>query len=126
MSRRTLGTLSRRDLGKRIAFKSLNDRHVEGVLRSFSHGIYSNTSRGEVDRPLVMVTIAPQHKTQIVSPFGAESHWGEPETRAEVTPTPVECPDCHGDGATYTQVRVGQHATPFICATCDGDGEVSG
>ena len=39
--------------------------------------------------------------------------------------TKAPCPDCNGDGATYEQVRVGQHATPFICFRCDGDGEVT-
>lgn len=34
------------------------------------------------------------------------------------------CPVCRGDGATYIQVRVGQHATPFVCTRCDGDGDV--
>ena len=36
----------------------------------------------------------------------------------------AECPDCHGDGATYTQVRVGQSPTPFVCLLCEGDGDV--
>ncbi|MFC8732161.1 hypothetical protein ACFT5B_06865 [Luteimicrobium sp. NPDC057192] len=36
-----------------------------------------------------------------------------------------ECPTCHGDGATYEQVRVGRAATPFACSTCGGDGEVA-
>ena len=39
--------------------------------------------------------------------------------------TTTTCPDCDGDGATYEQVRVGQHATPFICHRCDGGGEVT-
>lgn len=39
-------------------------------------------------------------------------------------PKMVSCSACNGQGATYEQVRVGQHATPFVCARCDGDGEV--
>lgn len=35
------------------------------------------------------------------------------------------CPDCHGNGAVYAQVRDGLDAQhPFVCTTCDGDGEV--
>ncbi|GAA2237478.1 hypothetical protein GCM10010401_07060 [Rarobacter faecitabidus] len=37
--------------------------------------------------------------------------------------TPMECPTCGGEGATYEQVRVGQFATPFVCSACDGSGE---
>ena len=45
------------------------------------------------------------------------------EKDPNMTKTP--CPDCDGDGATYEQVRVGQHATPFVCFRRDGDGEVT-
>lgn len=33
----------------------------------------------------------------------------------------LACPDCHGNGATYTHVHA-QH--PALCATCEGAGKV--
>lgn len=84
MGRRKLGTLSRADIGAHIAFVTTSGRHVEGTVRAFSHGIYSSPSRGQVDKPLVMVTLAPKRAEQIIVPFGSEGHWGEPDTKAEV------------------------------------------
>ncbi|WP_323986254.1 hypothetical protein [Microbacterium plantarum] len=37
----------------------------------------------------------------------------------------IPCPGCNGEGATYTQVRIGQFSTPFVCGMCDGDGSIS-
>lgn len=84
--RRKLGTLSRADIGKRITFTCAckMPRHVEGVIRAFTHGVFSHESAGEIDAPRVMVTIAPQRDTQIVVPFGSETHWATPETSARL------------------------------------------
>jgi hypothetical protein len=86
--KRALATLSRSDSGRHIAF--CNDRgHQEGVIRSFSHGVYSRPAFGEVDKPMVMVTLAFHEPEQLVVPFGAHSHWATPETLATITPVSV-------------------------------------
>lgn len=75
--KRALATLNRLDIGKRIAFENTTGRHVEGTLRAFTHGVFSNASKGEVDIPLVGINIhaARSH----------EHHWARPETKAELT-----------------------------------------
>ena len=84
--RRTLGTLTRADIGKRITFtcECKMPRHVEGIIRAFTHGVFSHESAGEIDVPRVMVTIGRKGDTQIVVPFCAETHWGTPETAARL------------------------------------------
>lgn len=127
MRRRQMKTLAWDDIGKRIEFTGSRGRHVDGVLRSFTHGVFSHHGKGEYDVPRVLVTVYAGHSH--------EAHWTDPESTARIHPlaeigltTPeverVECPACHGDGATYEQVRVGQHATPFVCDQCRGDGDI--
>ncbi|MGN7978224.1 hypothetical protein ACTJJ4_11685 [Microbacterium sp. 22195] len=75
--KRALSTLNRADLGKRITFVSTTGNHVEGTLRAFTHGVFSNTSKGEIDIPLVGINLYAYRSH--------EHHWATPETRAELT-----------------------------------------
>ena len=75
--KRKLGTLTRADVGKRIVFVSTQGRHVDGKLRAFTHGVFSNASKGEVDVPLVGINIYALRSH--------EHHWAEPDTLATLT-----------------------------------------
>ena len=75
-SRRKLGTLTRADIGKRITFicECSRPRRVEGVIRAFTHGVFSHESAGEIDVPRVMVSVYAIRSH--------DTHWGTPETVA--------------------------------------------
>lgn len=75
--KRALATLNRLDIGKRIVFESTTGKHVEGTLRAFTHGVFSNASKGEVDVPLVGINLYTYRSH--------EHHWATPETKAELT-----------------------------------------
>lgn len=75
--KRKLATLNRLDIGKRISFQSTSGKHVEGVLRAFTHGVFSNPSKGEVDVPLVGINLYTYRSH--------EHHWALPETTAILT-----------------------------------------
>lgn len=77
--RRKLATLTRADIGKRIVFVSTQGRHVEGTLRAFTHGVFSNASKGEVDVSLVGINLYTYRSH--------EHHWATPEALATLTPT---------------------------------------
>lgn len=72
-----LATLNRLDIGKRISFQSATGKHVEGLLRAFTHGVFSNQSKGEVDVPLVGINLYTYRSH--------EHHWALPDTRALLT-----------------------------------------
>jgi hypothetical protein len=76
MRPRKVQTLTMADIGKRITFTSEGGRSVEGVIRAFTHGVFSNASKGETDVPLVGINIyaARSH----------EHHWARPETLAVI------------------------------------------
>lgn len=82
MRKRELATLTRADIGKHIAFTSTTGSHVEGKLRAFTHGVFSNATKGEVDVPLVGINIYAYRSH--------EHHWATPETKAELVATPPE------------------------------------
>lgn len=85
--KRKLDTLSRADLGKQISFTCICQNaagHVEGIVRSFAHGVYSDRSKGEVDVPLVLVSIYAYRSH--------ESHWATPATLATLT-APAQEPE---------------------------------
>jgi hypothetical protein len=75
--RRTLASLSRADIGKQIEFVGTRGRQIEGIIRAFTHGVFSHESAGEVDVPRVLVTV------QAFRSF--ESHWSTPEALATIT-----------------------------------------
>lgn len=80
--KRALATLNRLDIGKRIVFVNTTGHHVEGTLRAFTHGVFSNATKGEVDVPLVGINIYAYRSH--------EHHWATPETKAELVATPPE------------------------------------
>ena len=80
--KRKLATLTRADIGKRIGFISSQGRHVEGTLRAFTHGVFSNVSKGEVDIPLVGINLYTLRSH--------EHHWAEPEVLATLALEPGE------------------------------------
>lgn len=80
--KRILATLTRADIGKQVSFIGASGRHVEGKLRAFTHGVFSNAGKGEVDIPLVGINLYTYRSH--------EHHWATPETAATVsaeTPT---------------------------------------
>lgn len=76
---RSLSSLSRADIGKRISFTNAAGNHVEGTLRAFTHGVFSNASKGEVDVPLVGINLYAYRSH--------EHHWATPETKAVIEAT---------------------------------------
>lgn len=80
--KRKLATLTRADIGKRIRLTSSQGRQVEGTLRAFTHGVFSNVSKGEVDIPLVGINL---HTFR-----SHEHHWAEPDALATLTLEPEE------------------------------------
>ncbi|MFM9785568.1 hypothetical protein, partial [Streptomyces scabiei] len=79
--KRKLATLTRADIGKRIEFISSQGRQVEGTLRAFTHGVFSNVSKGEVDTPLVGINLYTLRSH--------EHHWAEPDALATLTLEPA-------------------------------------
>lgn len=77
--KRELASLTRADIGKRIAFTNSAGNHVEGKLRAFTHGVFSNATKGEVDIPLVGINIYAYRSH--------EHHWATPETKADLSVT---------------------------------------
>lgn len=69
-------TLAWDDIGKRIEFTGSRGRHVDGVLRSFTHGVFSHPSAGEYDVPRVLVSVYAGRSH--------ESHWTDPESSARI------------------------------------------
>ncbi|WP_292727132.1 hypothetical protein [Microbacterium sp. UBA837] len=67
--------MTRADIGKRITFTSLSGRTVEGQVRAFTHGVFSNNTKDEVDVPLVGISVYALRSH--------EHHWATPETLAE-------------------------------------------
>lgn len=80
--KRAMATLDRSDIGKLIEFSNEGGHH-RGVIRSVSHGVYSNVTKGEVDIPRVMVAIYAYRSH--------EAHWATPETIATIS-TPEALP----------------------------------
>lgn len=80
--KRKLATLVPADIGKRIAFVSTQGHHVEGQLRAFTHGVFSNHTKGEVDVPLVGINLYTYRSH--------EHHWATPEDHATLTPHPSD------------------------------------
>lgn len=80
--KRKLATLVPADIGKRIAFVSTQGHQVEGKLRAFTHGVFSNVSKGEVDIPLVGINLYTVRSH--------EHHWAEPDALATLTLEPGE------------------------------------
>lgn len=77
--KRKLATLSRDDIGKRVAFTcTCCGHHVEGTLRAFTHGVFSHPSAGEVDVPRVGIMVYAYRNTHV-------HHWALPETLAMLT-----------------------------------------
>lgn len=80
--KRKLATLIPADIGKRIAFVSTQGVHVEGTLRAFTHGVFSNHSKGEVDVPLVGINLYTYRSH--------EHHWAKPGDMATLTAEPSD------------------------------------
>lgn len=80
--KRKLSTLVSADIGKRIEFTSTQGHHVEGTLRAFTHGVFSNATKGERDVPLVGINLYTYRSH--------EHHWATPDDLATLSTESTE------------------------------------